>query len=29
MAIEKLGDYSFRLEFASADEKHRVLEGGP
>jgi hypothetical protein len=29
VAIEKLGDYSFRLEFASADEKHRVVEGGP
>jgi hypothetical protein len=27
--IEKLEDYSFKLEFNNEDEKRRVLEGGP
>jgi hypothetical protein len=28
-AIKKLGDYIFKDEFISAEEKSRVLEGGP
>jgi hypothetical protein len=27
--MEKLGDYSFKLEFKTEVEKSRVLEGGP
>jgi hypothetical protein len=28
-AIEKLGEYSFKVEFEVEEEKRRVLEGGP
>jgi hypothetical protein len=28
-AVEKIGDYMFRLEFNKVDEKNRVLDRGP
>jgi hypothetical protein len=28
-AVEKIGDYMFRLEFNKVDKKNRVLDGGP
>jgi hypothetical protein len=29
VAVEKLGDYYFKLEFMREEEKRRVIEGGP
>jgi hypothetical protein len=28
-AVEKLGEYSFKVEFLTEDEKRRILDGGP
>jgi hypothetical protein len=28
-AVEKVGDYNFRIQFSTEEEKNRVLEGGP